>query len=30
MSGLGHAVDEYTAACRGATIGLELGAMGLL
>ncbi len=28
MSGLGHAVQEYTAACRGATIGEALAVQG--
>jgi hypothetical protein len=28
MSGLGHAVEEYTAACRGATIGKALAIRG--
>ena len=28
MSGLGHAVDEYAAACRGATIGEALAIQG--
>jgi len=28
MSGLGHAVEEYTAACRGATIGAALAIRG--
>jgi len=28
MSGLGHAVEEYTAACRGATIGRALAIRG--
>ena len=28
MSGLGHAVEEYTAACRGATIGEALALQG--
>jgi hypothetical protein len=28
MSGLGHAVEEYTAACRGATIGEALATRG--
>jgi flavodoxin len=28
MSGLGHVVDEYTAACRGATIGEALAIRG--
>ena len=28
MSGLGHAVEEYTAACRGATIGEALAIHG--
>jgi FMN-dependent NADH-azoreductase len=28
MSGLGHAVEEYTAACRGATIGKGLAVHG--
>lgn len=28
MSGLGHAIEEYTAACRGATIGEALAIQG--
>ena len=28
MSGLGHAVEEYRAACRGATIGKGLAIQG--
>ena len=28
MSGLGHAIEEYTAACRGATIGEALAIRG--
>ena len=28
MSGLGHAVEEYKAACRGATIGDALAVKG--
>jgi hypothetical protein len=28
MSGLGHAVEEYEAACRGATIGEALAIQG--
>ena len=28
MSGLGHAVEEYTAACRGATLGEALAIRG--
>ncbi len=28
MSGLGHALEEYTAACRGATIGQALAIRG--
>ena len=28
MSGLGHAVEEYTAACRGGTLGEALAIRG--
>jgi len=28
MSGLGRVVDEYTAACRGATLGEPLAIQG--